>query len=1450
MYWDNRYTLFSLQKPTIKKQKTMKSNLIYAALGALALSMPAAAQSNPTIYGSVVFGHLWEDMGDEAPYGLYSVPADNGDAVKMEVRSNDIKANGGGVYVDGMYYLVDFSRYNTEQVVTFRTFDTTANWKLINEQTIKTYSNVASDLAYDPTNDKIYGCFKETPTSTQYFLGTLNPITGFAQKIGNIKEELIALASTRDGKLYGIGLYGMLYSIDKETATLTEIGQTGKTVKYAQSATFDYASSRMFWAMTPHYTDQAPEICEVNLSDGSVKTLATLPNRYEFTGIYTLSSYAADGAPSKAPTFGGDYPNGALTGNIVFAAPNTTMNGKTLSGDLTYTLVVDNQKAISGNTTAGGNVSVAKTLKRGMHYMRVATQNAEGRSPWRYTYFWAGIDNVKPKAAVAMTSAGNVDIMWSAPEEGEHGGYFDPADVRYTVTRQPDNVLVYEGNATDCTDNTVGDIQYGVYYYEVVATTGGYSGEAVKTDEIQLGSTATLPYTMTFDSEAEAKSLYIDDANNDGNTWEFYADCMICGVSDQNLDDDDWLITPPFEMNTEEVYQVSVDAYGDESYVKKMEIAVGKEQRGKSLTQVILPATVVAEGDYKTYTTEFVPESDGKTFVGIHTCSPFDYPSYITVDNLRITKLGSVYIPAAATDATAKAVGAEKRVIIEFNAPSKNMKAEALASNLTTITVTNTTTNKVVKTFNNVAPGTRLSVEDTPQSNGMNEYAIVASNEHGKGKTISISTYVGYDRPATITDAKVTATDDGAVQLAWTAPTEGANGGYIDASSLKYTIGNLNGSSLRSTVVTTNAYSEQLTMKEGEQKLAWYTITPETTQGKGEESSSDTVFVGKPYALPYLESFAKQNLQRGPWCPNYSDLAKWDIMQYGTYADPEDADHGLIAFSTITPGAKAELIGPKLTLQGSNHPILKFALYQMKRSTHTLNVQLITPDGKRHTLGSYVPNNTEAEGNEGEWAEETLALDDYKQYDYVQLVFHGIGGMAEDLASIVPLYVDNIRITDPLNGNLALTTFSTTKTKVEVGEDVPFKVTIENKGTDAAEGYTVKLYRNGNCVRTQKGETLKAGRWTDITLKDVPNADAKQSSIYTAEVEWDSDENASDNVSKNVVVTVLPGKPYIEAAFAQQSATNGVTLSWSEPQNITAGTTVETVTEDFESYLPFTIEHFGEWTLYDGDKHSTTGIQDGNGYFVQYDNVEAPMAYQVFNPSAAGINEFYFPTHSGKQVAATFTVGRNTANDDWLISPEVDGAQTIKFWACSPDANYYGTNEKVEVYYSTTGTATTDFKKIGSTITVPASWKEYTANLPEGTRYFALRCVSLDQYILFVDDITYRKAARDFSLLGYNVYRNDELLTATPIATTSFSDNAGSENDEYSVSVVYNVGESRKTPAIWGDPTSIGAVATDSDNTTNAVYDLAGRRLADGATLGKGVFIVKQNGRTKKVLVK
>lgn len=1415
----------------------------------------AFAQTQPTIYGSVIFGHGWEDMGSEAPFGIYSLPANDATQMKSVKLDDNLSAFGGGVYVDGRYYMVDYSPYDYDGTVSFRVYDVDAGWRLIEERHLATYSSVASDLAYDPTTDRVYGCFRESANTNGYFFGTLNTITGFSSKIADLKQELIALAATKDGRLYGISIYGMLYSVDKNTGALTEIGQTGKTVKYAQSATFDYPSGRMLWAMTPHYTHESPEICEVNLTDGTVTTLTTIPDRYEFTGIYTTGSYADDNAPARPTSLKASLTGTSLTGKALIAMPDRTAGGGNLASSLGYKLWMDGELLKEGQSQAGAGVEAALTLTRGMHHMKAVATNSAGRSQFAYCDFWAGSDvvnAVSPKAV--MKDAQTVSVSWTAPQRGNHDGYFDPSLVTYTVTRQPDAKVVYDGSATSFDDKEVADLQMGYYYYEVAAKVAGEYGDKVRTNVVQVGSALKLPYDQPFNDEVAAKTMTVIDANEDDETWQFFGDCFICGVSQEGLDDDDWLVTPAFNLSKDSVYQVSMDVKAEEGYSETVAVAAGQKAEAASLTQTVFAPTKVDNVNYRTLSAVFAPKYDGACHIGVHALSLYAEGSYLYLDNLKVKCIGSVKCPGAVTEAKAEPVGAstDRKVAISFKAPVVNMGGETLTANLKHITVKRLTDNKVVKTFSNIIPGDICQMTDTPSADGTVSYEIMAENAVGKGETVTVSTYVGLDQPGAVENLRISSTNDGQVTASWDAPSKGKHGGLIDKASLKYNIANVDGSSLKSTTVSEPSFSEQMTMKGDEQRLAWYVITPRTQQGKGIAASTDTIFVGKPYAVPYAESFAKRSMQRGPWYGSMSALAEWNIMQYGTYADAADLDNGFIAFSTVTTGASSDFIGPKITLKDTHNPRLSFYVWNMKRSIHHLRVALRTPDGKRHQLDDILPNDFDGEDNDGRWLKYSYNLSDLRSYEYVQLIFTGVGGNTEDLTSIVPLYVDQINVDDPLSFNLTMGDVSAMIDKVSVGDDVTVFANISNTGDKDAADFDICLYRGETLVGKTHVDELAAGQNTDVELKDAPNSDAALSSLYHAEIAWDSDEEASDNMSKNVVVTVLPGRPFVKDAKAEAADDmQSVALSWSEPEGISNGAEAEDVVEDFESYVPFTISHFGEWTLMDIDGASTLGIQDGSGDFVQYDNVEAPMAFQVFNPSAVSLSPLYFPTHSGSQVAAAFSAGRYTANDDWLISPEVDGAQTITFWACSPNNNYYGTQEQMEVLCSVEGKSIGSFKKVGSTITVPGQWTQYSADLPEGARYFALRCTSKDQYILFVDDIKYRKAGTGLKLLGYNVYRDGLRLNASPITATKYTDNRSVDTDvTYSVKAVYNTGESRAANAVWDAASGISGVGEDNGSAQVRIYDLSGRQMPLGASLKKGVYVVRDNGKTRKICIK
>ena len=99
----------------------------------------------PTLYGGVIFAYGWGDM-QQPPYGVYSIPANDGTAPQAVHISPELKANGGGVYIDGIYYIVSYETYSDAIAVSLRAYDTRDNWKLISDTPLENTTGIASDL--------------------------------------------------------------------------------------------------------------------------------------------------------------------------------------------------------------------------------------------------------------------------------------------------------------------------------------------------------------------------------------------------------------------------------------------------------------------------------------------------------------------------------------------------------------------------------------------------------------------------------------------------------------------------------------------------------------------------------------------------------------------------------------------------------------------------------------------------------------------------------------------------------------------------------------------------------------------------------------------------------------------------------------------------------------------------------------------------------------------------------------------------------------------------------------------------------------------------------------------------------------------------------------------------------------------------------------------------------
>ncbi len=163
----------------------------------------------------------------------------------------------------------------------------------------------------------------------------------------------------------------------------------------------------------------------------------------------------------------------------------------------------------------------------------------------------------------------------------------------------------------------------------------------------------------------------------------------------------------------------------------------------------------------------------------------------------------------------------------------------------------------------------------------------------------------------------------------------------------------------------------------------------------------------------------------------------------------------------------------------------------------------------------------------------------------------------------------------------------------------------------------------------------------------------------------------------------------------------------------------------------------------------------------------SPKSFVAFD--ATRFNATYLANSGSQYMASVDAIEKPT--DDWMISPELSGqAQTISFYARSY-SDTYGL-EKFEILASNTGTAVGDFTAVARHENVPVEWTAYEAALPEGTKYFAIRCVSVNVFSFFVDDVSFIPAvnpASKFGILGYNVDRDGVRMNDQPLNAVSFT---------------------------------------------------------------------------------
>lgn len=1341
-----------------------------------------ATAYTPTLMGIVYDGYLATMSSFKAEDPIdFNIIDDNG----------NYTSSGGAIYANGKLYVNTLEATLLETRTTQRVYDA-ETWSLLETRDLGASAS-ATVLAYDPTEDRVYGQFYSDDMQDLAW-GYMDRVTGRSETFAKMDDRLYALAISNDGTVYAIDPNGALKVLDKRTGQEVRIiGNTGISPKYIQSATFDKLTDRLYWCAMG--SDYSSGLYTLDLTTGQPSLVASFPNGEEVTGVY-IPFEAYDGAPGKIANAAINFADNSLSGTIGFHTPDVTENGSALTGgELTAYVVVGTDTttlSVVPNKDYTVNVTVPES---GMTTFRVFTENTKGESRQWVKEQWVGIDKPNEPTDIVLTKDGNkATLRWNAPTTTVHNAYIDPSLVTYTILRMDrylDTVAVdYQGTEFEETfpETKMANISYVVIpYYKGQRGTNGYSNSAI------FGSAYEVPASIRLSRNDEYDLCTVIDANNDGTTWDWLGCARYTGTKENNADD--WLVTPAFHLKPGKFYNIDYEVSTSFGvlYPEIYGLSMGKEPTVEGLSKTIVERDTVEEtyGNDKWVTRHqrVAVDEEGNFHFGFHVMSD-PGTHQLMLGTIYVTEGPTYEAPDSVKNLRGKA-GEEGALnaTLTFTLPSTTANGQPLAA-LSKVEIYRGEDLAGTLT-NGLQPGKETTFTDTKAVQGFNDYRVVCYNaDNEAGDAASVRLYVGEDRPDVPSNVLLS-WNDGKAHIQWDAPTTGAAGGYINPANLTYGItGSLYEGILVSGLKDT-FYDFDYPAENDEQEILYYGVFAQNTAGISDGTSTNSVIIGKPYALPFDEQFTNGAMSYGMWYVGDADgESTWDMSK--------TEGHKTIGCPIFSGGyGDGQMISTgMIDLGDAENPVLTF--WTVANNEEDKLVVEITDDFEKPYQEVYTVDYSDLTA--GEWSKVSVPLSDWKGKDYIFIGFHSYANTWDS-----NILFDDVNVRDIHDHDLALTSISTSADKVEVGKNTAtISVEVENQGKESVEAddYSVDVYMGTTKIGTIEGTDLAADASAKLTYTYTPKStDGKEVKLY-AIISYPDDENGDNNESGDVLIRVT--KPAMPAVtdLAWGMADGQSYLAWSQPD--LNGTAPQVVTDGFEDYDAFTISDIGNWTLRDLDGGYTCAIQGA-----AYKNMGEPMAFQVFNPSkvytsGGSLTEKTAP-HNGEQYLITFAI-ENDRNNDWLISPELSGAaQTISFYGKSL-TNLYGL-EEFEVYYSTTDTALANMKQLVVATEVPDEWTLFSYELPEGAKYFAIRCVSDYRFAFMLDDITYEAAAQPLTVkfVGYNVYRNGEKVNAEPLTTPRFSE-PFVKDAEYTVTVVYDLGESDPSNKVTADPTGVTEV--------------------------------------------
>ena len=778
---------------------------------------------------------------------------------------------------------------------------------------------------------------------------------------------------------------------------------------------------------------------------------------------------------------------------------------------------------------------------------------------------------------------------------------------------------------------------------------------------------------------------------------------------------------------------------------------------------------------------------------------------------------------------------------------------------------------EVIYTFENVEPGSSQSYTDREteslEAGKKYQYRIILYYDGNITRNWNNygSVLMGPDKPAEPVNVAVVE-EDGNVKVTWDAPVKGVNDGWFDPTLVRYKVerGVPAGYSFDYTELASDIDALEFVdtgiIEEGVYR---YRITSCMDGVESRSNTSDDIVAGPPAKMPWIESWPGASSQHSTWTRSND----WSSSSGSTIYDSNydilceinaaDNDGGFLLLQSYSysheVGDKEVATSGRIDFTSAVNPVLQFSYFDLDpEMTDNLLKVYVSADG-----GEFVELDLDTQSGPGlnQWIVFNTSLEQFVGAEIIQVKFEVTLG-----SKYARLAIDAVEVREMLPVDLVLKEISI-PSKFYPGAKMDARLVIENTGDNNSEPLSATLTIDGNELAIGDCQTVNSH---SVMTLDVPISISENTSagIHTivANIESADDVDADNNFSEiEVEVVALPAPSNL--AYIQSM------LTWDAVGELPFSDGDKTVRELFADYEHGTTGSFGGWTFIDGDGLNTYNIP---GASVDYPNKGTSISGMVLSPELLGAT-WKTPEESNQ---CFIFIGCEGLANDWLISPQLNGlGQTLIFKAAG--AASWG-SEYFDVMVSSSDDLMESFsthqayKLAGHTA---AERTDYSVELPAGTKYFAIHCISNYGDALCMTDFNfvtgYGLTSDPTEFLGYNVYCENEKVNDEIVSETTFTLPENAPKGSYTVKAVYNNAESfATTPVDYQGSSSVtgvgegisplsveGTTLVISGDGAYAVVDLAGRTVAagDGAArvvAAPGTYVVTVDGNVFKVVLK